>query len=160
MVVLGLLLIKTIYFQIESNISISFLSSATSHFYCALHRSFSPQHHLKVSYLQMGGEAVCHLISAASILFIFWERIYRSTEREIGGLITLIIMCGCDLLNCKVHLNPPANYGMLCGSVSSGAVKIGLSRRVNCKIWSLFNADSVIYGSTLLAFHQINTIGF
>lgn len=129
MLVLGLLLIKTIYFQTESNISISVLSSATSHFYCALHHSFSPQHHLKVSYLQMGGKkAVCHLISAASILFIFWERIYRSTERAIGGLITLIIMCACDLLNCKVHLNPPANYGMLCGSISSGAVKIGLSR--------------------------------
>lgn len=41
-------------------------------------------------------------------------------EGEIGGLITLIIMCGCDLLNCKVHLNPSANYGMFCGGVSDG----------------------------------------
>lgn len=49
-------------------------------------------------------------------------------REEIGGLITLIIMRGCDLLNCKVHLNPSANYGMFCGGVSGGSVEVGLSR--------------------------------
>lgn len=128
MVVLGLLLIKTIYFQIESNISISFLKCHLTLLLCATSQLFPATSSESFIFANGGGKALCHLISAASILFIFWERIYRSTEREIGGLITLIIMCGCDLLNCKVHLNPPANYGMLCGSVSSGAVKIGLSR--------------------------------
>ena len=39
----------------------------------------------------------------------------REGEGERAGVITLIIMCGCDLLNCKVHLNPPTNYGTFCG---------------------------------------------
>lgn len=42
------------------------------------------------------------------------------------GLITLIRMQGCDLLKCKVHLNPPANYGMFSAAVSGGAVKFEL----------------------------------
>lgn len=27
----------------------------------------------------------------------------------------LIIICGCDVLKCKAHLNPAANYRMFCG---------------------------------------------
>lgn len=60
--------------------------------------------------------------------YAFTESEFNEAEREIGGLITLIIMRGCDLLNCKVHLNPSANYGMCCGGVSGGVVKMGSSR--------------------------------
>lgn len=67
-------------------------------------------------------KAVFHLISTASVLCIFWVRIYQSMERD-RLLITLIRMQGCDLLNCKVHLIPPANYGMFCAAISGGAVK-------------------------------------
>ncbi len=62
---------------------------------------------------------------------------FNEAQREIGGLITLIIMRGCDLLNCKVHLNPPANYGMFWGGVSAGAVEMGLSRRAKRKSLAL-----------------------
>lgn len=55
----------------------------------------------------------------------------RERGREIGSLITLIITCSCDLLNCKVHLNPPANYGTLCARCELRlAVEMELSWRV------------------------------
>ena len=55
-------------------------------------------------------------------------------------------MRGCDLLNCKVHLNPSANYGMFRGAVSGGAAE------TTSKMQSLAlikNAGSVISGSAL-----------
>lgn len=39
-----------------------------------------------------------------------------------------IIICGCDVLKCKAHLNPPANYRMFGGGVSAAEVGLGLSR--------------------------------
>lgn len=56
---------------------------------------------------------------------------FNEAKKAIGGLITLIIMRSCDLLNFKVHLNPPANYGMFYGgggSISISTVEMGLSR--------------------------------
>jgi len=47
----------------------------------------------------------------------------NEAERQIGDLITLIIIRGCDLLNCKVHINPSANYGMFRSGVSGGAIE-------------------------------------
>lgn len=126
MVVLGLLLIKTIYFQIESNISISFLKCHLTLLLCATSQLFPATSSESFIFANGGGEGtVPSHFSCLNIIHFLGENLPKHGERDRRSLI---IMCGCDLLNCKVHLNPPANYGMLCGSVSSGAVKIGLSR--------------------------------
>lgn len=51
-----------------------------------------------------------------------------------GELIMLITVCGCDVLKCKAHLNPAANYRMFRGGVSTAEVGLGLSRALNTKI--------------------------
>lgn len=74
-------------------------------------------------------------------------------ERRSGGgrgeLIMLIIICGCDVLKCKAHLNPAANYRMFCGGVSAAEAGLGLSRGLKHKNWHQLNVKSVITGEAL-----------
>lgn len=63
-----------------------------------------------------------------------------------GELIMLITVCGCDVLKCKAHLNPAANYRMFLGGVSTAEVGLGLSRGLKHKNWHQLNAKSVITG--------------
>lgn len=58
----------------------------------------------------------------------------------------LITVCGCDVLKCKAHLNPAANYRMFRGGVSTAEVGLGLSRGLKHKNWHQLNAKYVITG--------------
>lgn len=84
-----------------------------------------------------------------NIMHLLGVNLTKQRERGIGGLITLIIMCGCDLLNCKVHLNPSANYGMFCGGVSGGEVVMHKTQSlalIKCQICDQRNClDLVIH---------------
>lgn len=79
-------------------------------------------------------DSAAHVQHAASISFspphyyAFGGSDFNGAETAIGGPITLINMRSCDLLNFKVHLNPPANYGMFCGGISISAAEMGLSK--------------------------------
>lgn len=67
----------------------------------------------------------------------------------------LIIICGCDVLKCKAHLNPAANYRMFCG-VSAAEVGLGLSRGLKHKNWHQLNVKSVLTGGGALFCHVPN----
>lgn len=58
----------------------------------------------------------------------------------------LIIICGCDVLKCKAHLNLAANYRMFCGSVSTAEVGLGLNPGPKHKNWHQLNVKSTITG--------------
>lgn len=88
--------------------------------------SYSPG----ISYRLHCTRAMCCITIQCAISFIppqyyaFGGSEFNEAEKEIGGLITLIITRSCDLLNCKVHLNPPANYGMFCGGGGGGGISV------------------------------------
>lgn len=65
-------------------------------------------------------------------------------EAEGGGVIMLIIICGCDVLKCKAHLNPAANYGMFCGDVRAAVVGLRVIRCLKHKNRHQSDVKSVI----------------
>lgn len=96
---------------------------------------------------------LCHLPSTGSTFCFHWAW-REGGERE---LIMLIIICGCDVLKCKAHLNPAANYRMFCGGVSAAEVGLGFSRCLKHKNWHPLNVKSSISGGALFG-HVTNKL--
>lgn len=82
MVVLGLLLIKTIYFQIESNISISFLKCHLTLLLCATAQLFPATSSESFIFANGGGGRHCAISFQLPQYYSFSGREFTEARRE------------------------------------------------------------------------------